>query len=57
MVKRKDKSLNCLILPSRFLVEVLALECLIFVNKAIMDPFHSNRYYVEVEVEVEGVVV
>jgi hypothetical protein len=55
MVKRKDKSLNCLILPSRFLVEVLALECLIFVNKAIMDPFHSNRYYVEVE--VEGVVV
>jgi hypothetical protein len=50
MVKRKDKFLNHLILLSRVLVEVLALECLIFVNKDIMDPFHSNRYHVEVVV-------
>ena len=52
MVKRKDKFLNHLNLLSRVLIEVLALECLIFVNKDIMDPFHSNRCYVEVEVVV-----
>jgi hypothetical protein len=52
MVKRKGKFLNQLILLSRVLVEVLALECLIFVNKEIMDPFHSHKCCVEVEVVV-----
>ena len=55
-MKRKDKFLNHQNLLSRVLIEVLALGCLIFVNKDIMHPFHSNRCYVEVEVVVVQVV-